>query len=424
MVLTATSGLGGLTVQANGGAGGTTNYSGGGGGGGAVYSAGALASVAAVAAGPGGTGATDGVAATNAPTNGPRGATCAPTLSVVLQTTTPQVTRTNTNEVRPATYVLTASNTGGGTLGLSITPTMATNGAGLFTYASTTAAVLTYADGTKKTLAAGTDYTEPAAGGASPTFALDEALNVPGGASVAFTFTASIAAAAVNNQPYASNAAVAYLNPTRVTATATAAGTAYTSASSTAPDVVTIVAPLPVVLTAFDATAVGADALLSWRTAQEVNNHHFDVERSLDGRVFEKIGALPGHGTTSTASSYRYTDAGAAALGSVLYYRLRQVDNNRAWSLAQPVAVQFRRVANVAVALFPNPTTGRVTLDLTRLPAGTYTVQVLDLTGRVVQHYQYQPGAQPLDVQPLATGTYFVRVQGGGVNATLPLLRQ
>ncbi|MGI4884641.1 MAG: T9SS type A sorting domain-containing protein [Janthinobacterium lividum] len=423
VVLTANSGLGGLTVQANGGAGGATNYGGGGGGGGVVYSSGALASAASVAVGAGGTGGTGGAAAIDAPTSGARGTTCVPALSATLQAATPQVTRVGTSSVRPATYVLTVSNTGGGLSGLRTTAALATNSAQLFTYGTTTAAVLTYADGTTKTLVADTDYTAPTANSTSPVFALTS-LNVPAGASVAFTFTVNIANAAANNTAYASNATVNYLSPTRTTAAGTTAGTAYTSAGGTSPDVVTIVAPLPVELTNFVATAVGADALLSWRTAQEVNNHHFEVERSVDGRAFQKIGALPGHGTVSSASDYRYADAGAAALGGVLYYRLRQVDNDGAWSLTQPVAVRFRRAANAAVALFPNPTTGRVTLDLTSLPAGTYAVQVLDLTGRVVQHYQYQPGPQPLDVQSLATGTYFVRVQGGAVNAMLPLLRQ
>ncbi|MFD1468874.1 T9SS type A sorting domain-containing protein [Hymenobacter caeli] len=424
VLLTADSGLGLVSVQAKGGDGGSTAPSGGGGGGGIVYSTAAVTS--SVTAGAGGTGGGPGLASTNINLAGSlSGTACAPAPTVALRATTPQVTRSGSG-VNPASYVMTVSNTGGGFTGLSAVPALATNSAGLFTYASTTGALLRYADGTTKALVAGTDYTAPTVGATAPAFVLNPLLSVPAGASVEFGFKANIAPAAVNNVAYQSNAAATYLDPQRIIALLTAPATAYTSPGGTlAPDAVTIVAPLPVELTKFTAVAVGADALLNWRTAQELNNHHFDVERSADGQAFQKVGALPGHGTVSTASDYRYTDTGAGALGiGVLYYRLRQVDNNGAWNLTQPVAVAFRRVANAAVAVFPNPTTGQATLDLSGLPAGTYAVQVLDLTGRVVLRYAYQPGPQPLDVRPLASGTYFVRVQGNGVNATLPLLRQ
>ena len=97
-----------------------------------------------------------------------------------------------------------------------------------------------------------------------------------------FTFGATVDAAAVNSIAYGSKATGTYLSPQRTTAT----GTTATTYASTSADVVTIVAPLPVQLTKFTAVAVGADAVLSWTTAQEVNNHHFEVERSLDGHVF------------------------------------------------------------------------------------------------------------------------------------------
>ncbi|HET9504149.1 MAG TPA: hypothetical protein VFO93_11440, partial [Hymenobacter sp.] len=71
---------------------------------------------------------------------------------------------------------------------------------------------------------------------------------------------------------------------------------------------------LPVVLSEFTAQAVAnRDALLRWGTASEKNNDHFDIERSLDGVRFATIGQLAGHGTTSAASSYTFTDANVAA---------------------------------------------------------------------------------------------------------------
>jgi hypothetical protein len=155
-----------------------------------------------------------------------------------------------------------------------------------------------------------------------------------------------------------------------------------------------------------------------------VNNHYFEVERSLDGQNFQSVGTVAGSGTTILAHSYRFADAGAGLrTADVLYYRLRQVDYDGQPSFSPVRTVQFSRTS-ANVALYPNPTTSSATLDLSLLPAGNYTVQVFETTGRVVQRGTYQPGKQTLSLENLPTGTYFVKVQGASLTKVLPLIKQ
>ena len=88
--------------------------------------------------------------------------------------------------------------------------------------------------------------------------------------------------------------------------------------------------PLPVTLVSFEATAHDGAALLTWTTAQELNNDRFEAEVSIDGQVFGLVGTVPGHGTSTAAHSYSLTDAQLANHGStkLVYYRLRQVDRD------------------------------------------------------------------------------------------------
>jgi uncharacterized repeat protein (TIGR01451 family) len=177
--------------------------------------------------------------------------------------------------------------------------------------------------------------------------------------------------------------------------------------------------PLPVVLTDFTAQAVrNRDALLNWHTASEKNNDHFDIERSFDGSTFAKIGQVAGHGTTSAASAYAFSDANVAAQASgPVYYRLRQVDLDGSSNFSPVRSVRFTAeaaAAPIALSLFPNPAQASTQLDLRQLPAaGTYQVVLLDATGRTVLSRTLAGGLpQPLDVQQLASGTYHVRVTG------------
>ena len=66
----------------------------------------------------------------------------------------------------------------------------------------------------------------------------------------------------------------------------------------------------------FEARAVGTAMMLSWHTAQELHNHHFVGERTVDGRGFAPLMTVAGQGSTTQPTTY----AEAAALGVATLY--------------------------------------------------------------------------------------------------------
>ncbi len=173
--------------------------------------------------------------------------------------------------------------------------------------------------------------------------------------------------------------------------------------------------PLPVELTDFEAEAVqNIDAHLTWHTASEKNNDHFDVERSLDGTAFVQAAQVKGQGTVSAPTAYTLTDKGIGAkVSGNVYYRLRQVDTDGTATYSPVRTVAFTKAAAPAIGLFPNPATAATQLDLRQLPAGTYQVSILDAVGRVVLSAALDAGrAHPLDLNTIASGTYTVLVRG------------
>ncbi|MET4075314.1 T9SS type A sorting domain-containing protein [Hymenobacter sp. UYCo722] len=168
--------------------------------------------------------------------------------------------------------------------------------------------------------------------------------------------------------------------------------------------------PLPVELTAFTAEAQGQAARLSWSTASEKNSAHFEVERSANGTTFQRLGDVAAAGTSTAARSYSYLDREAAQTATLVYYRLKQVDLDGTFSYSPVRTVAFAPTAP-AFAVYPNPASARTTLDLTRLPAGSYRVSVLDGTGRLVRQLDLSGGlTSTLDLADLAIGTYLVRL--------------
>ncbi len=64
-------------------------------------------------------------------------------------------------------------------------------------------------------------------------------------------------------------------------------------------------AVLPIELTSINVTAQSTSNRLTWTTASEVNVLYFEVERSLDGIYFDKIGTVKAQGKAAT---YEFTD--------------------------------------------------------------------------------------------------------------------
>ncbi len=163
------------------------------------------------------------------------------------------------------------------------------------------------------------------------------------------------------------------------------------------------VAPLPVVLTAFQGQATPAGVALSWQTASELNSDYFVVERAANpAQSFEALRRVAGMGTSSQPQRYQFVDANPLSLG---YYRLRQVDRDGTTSYG-PVVVVAARVPAAGLAAYPIP--AAATLTITGAGAGA-PLDILDQTGRMVQRMA-APGVQAsLDVRHLPVGNYFVR---------------
>lgn len=184
--------------------------------------------------------------------------------------------------------------------------------------------------------------------------------------------------------------------------------------------------PLPVELTTFQATAKEEAVLLTWRTASEVNNAYFTVERSTDGASFQPIGQVTGQGTTTRATAYRYQDVQAGQVGaSLLYYRLRQVDQDGTANLSPVQAVQPRAAGPIVFQCYPNPMREQVTLDLSTLPARDGAVLLYDMMGRSVYQQTVTGGQQHLLALPtLPAGSYLLRVHFGDLQQTKLLVRE
>ncbi|MES2780040.1 MAG: T9SS type A sorting domain-containing protein [Bacteroidota bacterium] len=185
---------------------------------------------------------------------------------------------------------------------------------------------------------------------------------------------------------------------------------------------VTYSAPVPVKLVSFTAAKSNADVNLVWNTANETNNSHFEIERSLNGTDFNAIGRVKGMGTINRPSRYTFVDEKAVNTSSrALYYRLKQVDNDGAaiYSRTEVVTVSNKQLSGLGT--HPNPSNGRFTISTELTSTSAVNMKVVNIMGATVWNQTVNPkmGVNSFDTQlQLPDGVYMLLFEQNGETST------
>ncbi|MFT5724010.1 MAG: sugar lactone lactonase YvrE [Bacteroidia bacterium] len=175
--------------------------------------------------------------------------------------------------------------------------------------------------------------------------------------------------------------------------------------------------PLPVELIQFEANAsANHTADLTWKTASELNNSHFIIERTYDGITFDEINVIQGNGTTVELINYNEEDITIDPNQNTVYYRLRQVDFDATEAYSPIRRVDFE-TTNVTkpnlVTLYPNPTNSNITVAFSSDEMESHTVKLVDQLGRVLTTKSFDGQTCTLDLSHRAQGVYFVILDSG-----------
>ena len=115
--------------------------------------------------------------------------------------------------------------------------------------------------------------------------------------------------------------------------------------------------------------------MLTWSTSFEENNAMFIIEKSEDGIHFTNIGSVDGSGDSNDLKEYSFLDVMASQ--EQLYYRLKQVDLDGAFSYSDVTTIQQKFKNNFMVARMSNVATQdefNVTIDAFKDGELTYEV--------------------------------------------------
>src|SRR5436853_7126350 len=108
---------------------------------------------------------------------------------------------------------------------------------------------------------------------------------------------------------------------------------------------------LPIKYRTFDAMLNNNAVNLYWITDDAGINDHFEIERSFDRNTFSTVGMVLGaQPNIGMSGHYNFKDAGSELQGhTVIYYRLKQVDENEKASYSAVKVVRNNSISKAFV---------------------------------------------------------------------------
>jgi hypothetical protein len=182
--------------------------------------------------------------------------------------------------------------------------------------------------------------------------------------------------------------------------------------------------PLPVEFLLFNVRCGNTKVNITWKTALEINSHHFNVERSADGIQWSPIGNVPAAGNSTSEKSYSFTDNNPLANGAM--YRIAQYDID---GKVKYTSIIRSDCGNKDLwNIWPNPVQEELFVNINAGTPAPVIIRIYNVSGAMVreQHNALLAGSNQInvDMSRLASGTYHVVAEWRDSRKMMKVIKQ
>jgi hypothetical protein len=177
---------------------------------------------------------------------------------------------------------------------------------------------------------------------------------------------------------------------------------------------------LPSRLLSFHAVLEGKEVKVTWGTTNEVNTSRFEIEKSLDGINFSRVGNLQAQ-NGAVYNSYFFVDNKVSK--GVTYYRLKMIDKDDKYTYSPVVKVGGKKM--LALNISPNPAHDILKIQHASAVAGS-EIKVLSGDGRNLRSMAVATGktSTELNINSLGKGVYLLQYSNGSDKVTAQFVKQ
>lgn len=172
---------------------------------------------------------------------------------------------------------------------------------------------------------------------------------------------------------------------------------------------------LPVELASFSSRVNNRNVLLDWSTSSEINNSHFIIERSNDGKnTWTAAGRVEGNGSVNQIATYSFTDKDL--ISGTYNYRLKQNDfngNYQYYNLNNDINISAPEKFSLHQN-YPNPFNPATRISYEIPYNAVVSLKVFDLAGKEIStliNEMQQAGYHSIvfEASKLSSGVYYYK---------------
>jgi hypothetical protein len=164
---------------------------------------------------------------------------------------------------------------------------------------------------------------------------------------------------------------------------------------------------LPVNFVSFVADKLEQRVRLRWHVANEYNNARYEVEHSLDGAKFAKVGTI--EATNGARTDYDFVH-NSPSLQKINYYRLRQVDKDGRFTFSSIRTVLFN--SKTSITITPNPANNFIKVYSKE---SNVRITIFDEAGKRMASQLMTDGMAQFNIAGFNKGAYIVVSESNGV---------
>jgi hypothetical protein len=156
-----------------------------------------------------------------------------------------------------------------------------------------------------------------------------------------------------------------------------------------------------------------ANVQVNWKVGNEINIDHYEVERSVDGRNYSRVGNV----AATAVADYSFLDVNAPTTN--IFYRVKSVENGGE-SKYSAIAKLYGEKTKPGYAVAPTPTVGtEINVQFKNQLAGKYQLKLFNNAGQQIQSTQVNHtggnGTQTIQLPAgLARGAYQLEIISAG----------
>jgi hypothetical protein len=191
-------------------------------------------------------------------------------------------------------------------------------------------------------------------------------------------------------------------------------------------------ATVPVNLLSFEAIIKNEIVVLQWKTATELNNKGWEIEKvnlnSTNPFVWQKMGFVAGSKENNTVKSYAFDDKDVVN-NQVYLFRLKQIDLDGTVKYSNVLTIKIGKTKNDDLSVYPNPVKSLTNIQFSIEATSKVQLMLFNQQGqmiKIISNEQLTPGIhnKQISLDNLPAGSYVLKLVTNKFTLTKEVIKQ